>query len=61
MTVEDSFKTLDEEGKELNAIIYLREKNIGVQILRFGGLMQVCWLCIRSQKRERSTIDCRGD
>lgn len=52
VTVENSFKTLDEEGKELNAIIYLREKNIGVQILRFGGLMQGCWLCIRSWKRD---------
>lgn len=30
VTVEDSFKMLNEEGKELNTIIYLREKNIGI-------------------------------
>lgn len=45
MNVEDSFKTLDEEGKEMDTIIYLREKKIGVQILRLGRLMQVCRLC----------------
>lgn len=38
MNVEDSFRTLDEEGKEMVAIIYLREKKIGVQILRLGRL-----------------------
>lgn len=42
MNVEDSFRKLDEEGKEKVAIIYLREKKIGVQILRLGRLMQVC-------------------
>lgn len=51
MKVEDSFRTLDEEGKETVAIIYLREKKIGVQVLRLGRLMQVCRLCRRSQKR----------
>lgn len=49
MNVEDSFRTLDEEGKETVAIIYLREKKIGVQILRLGRLMQVCRLCIREK------------
>lgn len=62
MNVEDSFRKLGEEGKEKVAIVYyLREKKIGVQILRLDRLMQVCRLCIRNQKRGRNTVDCRGD
>lgn len=30
VNIEDSFKTLVEEGKEIDAVIYLREEKIGV-------------------------------
>lgn len=61
VNVEDSFKTLDEEGKEMDAIIYLREKKVGVQVLMLGRLTLACRLCVSILKNGRNTVDCRGD